>query len=407
MKNKKAIFTLFLIALNISYFSPKVLLKTTEYIQQIQEGQIGVWGKISDKTLYFSKIKSISVKELEKPYIPIRSKGKLLKMLKEGFWYPSAVLADSIVVSYDNFGDKKDLKELVRFYDRYISSNGEFKRKGIVAVLDNSMHGNIMLYLYEITENKKYLNACKYIYNFLKHHVKANNGVLPYRYERDSMILVDSLAFICPFLMHYGRLQNDSEAVRLSEIQILDFIDNSVDIDTGLPFHGHISGRKGYVGICGWGRGTGWYLYALLGFLEHCPSNNQNRDKILAALKKVATSLELYQKNDGSWSWAIIDPYANSEMSATAMIAYNIEKAIKFGFLPDTYYSMLDKAANVLMKQTTSIGFLMGSEGDCQGVGEYSADYGHYSWGQGPATAFFALYLARNKSEIFESIKGD
>ena len=404
-KIKKGIyfFILFIFLLfNIYYFTPKVFRKIQRKLENIKYGNIGDChekASFKDFNKYFIKVKEIVIRELLDLYISPNAEGKLRELQQIGFWYPTALLSGALESCHRTFGIDTDLDVLIKFYDKYIDERGNFINLDIIEYPGNIMHGSTLIYLEQVRKDREYQVAIDKLYSFLKTYPRSKTGIIAYRKHKPDLILVDSLGMICPFLSRYGRIYNKPEAIKLAEVQILDFIENGVDHITGLPFHGYIAGRKGYVGILGWGRGTGWYLLGLIGMLENISVESISRKKIILALRQLVTTLEIYQRKDGAWSCCITDPYSRKEMSATAMIAYSIERAINLDLLPKKYYKMLDKACNALIFETTDKGFLMNASGDCEGLGRYSKTYGHYLWVQGPATAFYSILLKRRTIE--------
>ncbi|MBW2660902.1 MAG: glycoside hydrolase family 88 protein [Deltaproteobacteria bacterium] len=368
----------------IYYYLPWIVSGVQNKVQIIRQGDMKDWSRPGLSSEYFVKIKEISIEEMFSE--------------KTGLWWPTAILADAMERCHEIFGISNDLDYLIKFYDSYIDHTGSFRTPGTTKYLGNMMHGNTLIYLEQITGRTKYSKTIEELYASLMSYRRTRSGIIPYREKHSELVLVDSLGMICPFLARYGKIYGKQQATRMAVLQIVAFINHGVDPVTGLPYHGYISESKEHVGILGWGRGTGWYLYGLVGILEYLPVENSHRGQMIAALERLAESLHNHQNPDGSWSWSITNPYARKETSGTAMIAYAIEKAIGLRLLSQEYYQMLDKAHNALMAETTEKGFLIGASGDCGGIGRYSQHYGHNSWVQGATTAFNALLLNRNHS---------
>jgi rhamnogalacturonyl hydrolase YesR len=362
-------------------------------IQRLREGFFLVDKGISPKE-YFFNLKKVCMDELLNPFIVPNSRGRLLCLQKNTFWWDTALLTEALETSYSNFGKQTDLDALIKFYDKKISSNGQFYNINLLEDVGNIMHGEILIFLHQKTNDNRYLVAINNIYEFTKAYSRSSSGILSYSKDNPQRILVDTLGMICPFLMRYGKIFGDQEATTLAESQLLDFINHGVERNTGLPYHGYIAGKNGNIGISGWSRGTGWYLKGLVGVLQYLPEDSSLRPTLFSALENLAKTLESCQSIDGAWTCNISDPYTEGETSATAMIACYLEKAIALNFLPKTYYGMLDRAYSFLVKNTTEKGFVKGATGD----GQYSLELRHYPWAQGPATAFLCLYLKRTKS---------
>ena len=138
----------------------KIRVKISKKIQIFKQGNLDFWDNSTDKRAYFENIKNICFDELRNPYIPAGEGEGLLNLLIDGFYYPTGLLADSIMTVYNNEKNDSDLIHLVEFYERFLDSSGHFLKRGVIKVLDNCLHGNALLSLYEFTKEKKYHNAC-------------------------------------------------------------------------------------------------------------------------------------------------------------------------------------------------------------------------------------------------------
>ncbi|WP_333627003.1 glycoside hydrolase family 88 protein [Sphingobacterium siyangense] len=94
-----------------------------------------------------------------------------------------------------------------------------------------------------------------------------------------------------------------------------------------------------------WGRGNGWMAAGMSELLSSLKKDNPNRPKILAAYRKMITSLKKYQRPDGLWGQLIDKPESWVETSGSAMFTYAIIMGIRQGWLDTEEYTPIARKA--------------------------------------------------------------
>ena len=94
-----------------------------------------------------------------------------------------------------------------------------------------------------------------------------------------------------------------------------------------------------------WGRGNGWMAAGMSELLSSLKNDNPNRPKILAAYRKMITSLKKYQRPDGLWGQLIDKPESWVETSGSAMFTYAIIMGIRQGWLDTEEYTPIARKA--------------------------------------------------------------
>jgi rhamnogalacturonyl hydrolase YesR len=94
-----------------------------------------------------------------------------------------------------------------------------------------------------------------------------------------------------------------------------------------------------------WGRGNGWMAAGMSELLSSLKKDNPNRPKILAAYRKMITSLKKYQRPDGLWGQLIDKPECWVETSGSAMFTYAIIMGIRQGWLDAEEYTPIARKA--------------------------------------------------------------
>jgi rhamnogalacturonyl hydrolase YesR len=288
--------------------------------------------------------------------------------------------------------DEADLSALTQMLDQQIDSSGQW----LIPTnrVDFAMKGYSLLYAVEQTKSDRYSRAAEGIASMLlDQHPRAADGSLPYEATTHS-ILVDTLAMICPFLARYANQYHHEEARELSVQQLLNFIAYNVDKETALPFHGYYADGPKRLGLHGWGRGVGWYLVGLVDTIAELPETHTANSALRHAFQSAACALQTFQRADGHWSWAVLQPHDTYDSSTTALVGYSLARGLQLKLLGNDFDAAIKAALKALVHVTRVNGLLDGSLGECRGLGKYPQTYTPQPWLQGSATAFAACYFA-------------
>ena len=93
---------------------------------------------------------------------------------------------------------------------------------------------------------------------------KNSIGLIVYRKEDMKKVYVDTLGFICPFLVLYSKTYQMPELEEIAVYQLKYYTEHAIMKAHQLPFHAYDTERNIPLGIAGWGRGMGWYLLGLI-----------------------------------------------------------------------------------------------------------------------------------------------
>lgn len=295
------------------------------------------------------------------------------------FW-PQAMLADGIL-SVIRSGKcapserERGLNALKKYYDMWIEG------KQPVYYVDNAMHGINLLELYELTGEKRYLEAADHLADYLMHYPVDADGNMGYRLRTSHLVFADALGMICPFLCRYGAMTGKTELVNLGVLQLMNFLESGMDPISGLPYHGYDSKTGVKQGCVGWGRAVGWLMMGLCGSLKYLSETHSD----YAVLKEFKDLLEKeiwkYQRADGGFSWLLPAVEGPADTSATAMIigALLLNDCDK----KDTRKEQKISEAVAFLDQHLNGGNVDCASGECEGFGEYPQRYGVYPWGNG------------------------
>lgn len=239
-----------------------------------------------------------------------------------------------------------------------------------------------------------YQPAFESTYSFLKNAI-GTDGTIVYRKHAPDYRLVDTLGFVCPFLVRYGLQTNTDEAVQMAMHQLREFNKYALFPTAFLPCHSYDIDCKLPVGLFGWGRGLGWYGIGLMDSWLELPEGHPDKQELSVMVKQLAQTMLQFQKNDGSWSWIIMSREKQNDSSAAAIFSWFLANAAAIPEIETTCNSSKEKALGYLQKVTRRSGAIDFSQGDTKGVGVYSQKFDVLPFTQG--FCLRALYTNRNQ----------
>lgn len=217
------------------------------------------------------------------------------------------------------------------------------------------------------------------IYQLILDRYQESDQTICYRKFLPEIRFVDTIGFICPFLMCYSKKYNCEKARLIAENQIMQYYKKAYLEHSGLVAHAYDNKTQIPLGIYGWGRGTGWWMIGIIDSYLENPSE-QLKKIIVETADKI---MKLENINGGfSSNLALKD---NTESSVTAIAAYFYQKCYEITSKKQ-YQEVSDRCINALMKNTRRSGEIDFSQGDTKGIGIYSQTYDIMPFTQGIAT---------------------
>ena len=213
--------------------------------------------------------------------------------------------------------------------------------------------------------------------------LKGTQATVSYKHHTQAYRFVDTIGFICPFLVEYGQKFNVPEAVDLAIKQIEEFNQYALLGDTFIPCHTYTSDTKLPVGLFGWGRGLGWYAIGLIDAWRALDNEHPRKKEMTQWVEQFARMAMRFQRDNGSWGWIIMQDSARSDSSTTATLAWFLTNAAAIASLEHECKQASVKALQYLMKVTRRDGAIDFSQGDTKAIGVHSQEFDILPFTQG------------------------
>ena len=269
--------------------------------------------------------------------------------------YEQGVLLTGMEAVWLNTGDGRYFDYIRRVIDRYVEDDGTIKTyKQADYNIDNVQPGRILLLLYKVTGQEKYRKAAAHLREQLKSHPRTSEGGFWHKKIYPSQMWLDGLYMGEPFYAEYAATFGEPEAFDDIAKQFVLMERNSRDAKTGLLYHGwdeskqqrwadKTTGRSPNF----WGRAMGWYAMALVDVLEYFPKDHPRRGELLAILGRLAAAIEKVQEPQTGLWYQVLNAGGMKgnylEASASVMFVYALAKAVRLGYLPESYQRVAQK----------------------------------------------------------------
>ncbi|MDO9271858.1 MAG: glycoside hydrolase family 88 protein [Rugosibacter sp.] len=278
---------------------------------------------------------------------------------------------------------KKECAWIEKCFQGLIDSQGQSTLAGVA--IDRGGLGYAALRLFDLTQNPRYLAYAKAQGEAFACLPGAASGCIPYTVGKQ-WVLVDTVAFICPFLARLSRLTAVPGYAHIALRQLEALWQHGRADDTWV-FHAFDATTLKTSGISGWGRGIGWLLIGMVDTVCELPEG-ENKILWLARSQHLLEKLALCQREDGHWPWRLDLPAAPPDSSVTALIAYALARWQQANFAQAACQpQMLARARSAIDSVTDDKGLVGQCSGEAMGIGDYSTAFRSFMWAQAPAVA--------------------
>lgn len=349
-------------------------------------------GRYDNKDIWKTAIAEKSVKWINNtPKIKVTDNTRLVIIDKlKGNYSKSAIQHwqhAALLLGLNEGGDNKANESINKYLNSHFDGNGQWKEKP--EFVDCAILSYAIM-KYDTAD--KYKPSLDYTYELIKELVGEDNTV-KYRKSMPNYRYVDTVGFISPFLVKYGLKYNDEKAIELGVKQITEYYKYGFDSESNIPFHAYDVNNKYKLGLCGWGRGLGWFAIGLIDAWRELPNNNKYKNILEEIVIKYANTILKVQLDNGGFGWTVTRKETRIDSSTTATLGYFLVCASEIEEITESCLEGYNKAIKYLMSVTKKNGEIDFSQGDTKDIGVYSILFDILPFAQG-----FALRAINKKS---------
>ncbi|WP_027383850.1 glycoside hydrolase family 88/105 protein [Epilithonimonas caeni] len=296
----------------------------------------------------------------------------MLDFHKSPKWsYPNGLVLKGAELLFKKTGKKQYYDYIKGYADDLVNEDGTIKTYDISKYnIDMLNSGNVLIYLYSVTKEEKYLKAIKLLRSQLDSHPRTTEGGFWHKKIYPNQMWLDGLYMGEPFYANYTKLFSTGAEADKAYNDIVNQFDviqkHMVDPKTGLLYHGWDESKEQQwadkqTGLSPnfWGRAMGWYGMAIVDVLDYLPQNHPGREKLIDYLKSYSEALlKVQDKKTGLW-YQVLDKGGEKgnylEASASSMFVYTFAKAVRKGYLPTSYKAVAKKGYDGILKNLISV----------------------------------------------------
>lgn len=282
-------------------------------------------------------------------------------------WH-QGVLLYGILAAYETIGDKR----YIDFVKKWVDSRME--EGNIGKSINTTLPVVAAMKLYEITGEEKYYSICnEFAVWCMKEAPRADEGAFEHSCTENkypNQIWADTLFMGCIFLAKWGRFTGETKYIDEAVRQYILHYKYLHDESTGLIYHGYYGNEKSKKGVL-WGRGNGWLAAGAVDVLDFVNDEMPGKELLISNLKKHYNGMAKMQDESGAWHTVMDNSHTYLEMSATAAFAYGMDKALKKGYLPESFIEKRDRAFTALLENINN-GKLERSSGGTPVMDDYT-----------------------------------
>lgn len=334
-------------------------------------------GRYEDKQIWNQSITKIGLKWLKTtPKIKVTDNTRLvfIDILKGNYtksaiqqWQEASLLLGMSEYLLHN-DDKEVKKELKKYVDSKFDSQGDWISKP--KHVDTAILAYALMKL-DFIDTDKYRLALDSTWEMIKDHL-GNDGTVTYRKFMKGYRYVDTIGFICPFLVSYGIRYGLNECVDLAVKQIKAYEEQGMLVGHHIPSHAYHVDRNIPLGLYGWGRGLGWYAIGLIDAWLELPNDHAYKPVLEESVKRFAIAAVVLQQESGNWNWTVTRSECRPDSSTTATLGWFMLNASQIDEISESCLNSASKATDYLMKVTRRNGAVDFSQGDTKDIGVYS-----------------------------------
>lgn len=280
------------------------------------------------------------------------------KPYKNGRWcYEDGILMKAIWDIYKFTLDSEYKNFVLNYYNEMINEDGSIKNYNLEEYnIDNVCPGIVLFDIYQETKNEKYLKAIGILRYQLLMHPRNKQASFFHKLKYKNQVWLDGIYMGLVFYKKFSDFSNDKSILDDIRIQLKNVYNNLYDESRNLFVHAYDESKKmKWASSDGksknvWSRACGWLAMAYVDMLgEDEDFNNEIKfyyNLLFNGLIEHLNDGMLYQVVDKEDS---VGNYL--ETSGSAMFAYSIIKAIRYGLIDKTNIKYAYKIYNTIKEK--------------------------------------------------------
>lgn len=283
---------------------------------------------------------------------------EMIRSWKHNKWnYIDGCMITGILELYEITGEARFLDFADHFLSGFVEEDGHIRTYDPEEYsLDNVNPAKNLFTMYDLTGKEKYRKAIELVRSQLSTMPRTPEGNFWHKLIYPNQVWLDGIYMALPFYMEYEKrfdAQKDCPDIcqQIANVEI-----RMRDPETGLYYHGYDASRKMYWADpdsgCSpnfWLRAEGWFILGLVDVLEIMKDLPMQAESVHLQhmLLDLAKALSKYQDPSGLWYQLIALPELEGnylETSGTALISAALLKAVRLGFLPESFRAVGEKA---------------------------------------------------------------
>ena len=259
--------------------------------------------------------------------------------------YTPTLMARAFVELYNATGDSLYLNHAQQFADQFIGEDGTIlSYKQSLYNMDRIQGGNFLILLNELNPQPQYTIAIETLRDQLRNQPRTTEGGFWHKQVYEHQMWLDGLFTGTTFYARYAAYKPEPDAWQ-DIAQQFRIVDAHTRKANGLNHHGWDESRlmawSDSLTGCSpetWGRAEGWYVMALCDVIELMPTDQPERQELIAILQRVMDALLAVQDQDTRLWYQVPDRGGEEgnylESTCSAMYCYAMAKGVRIGALP-------------------------------------------------------------------------
>ena len=275
---------------------------------------------------------------------------------KEPRWnYMDSCIIRALLMFSDDHSEYTDYA--LRFVNSYVSPDGTIPTvERSDYNLDSICGGRNLLYLYEKTNDERYLIAAKQLYEQLVHQPRLSCGSFWHKAIYPNQIWLDGAYMALPFLVAYGKKTGEKSSIDDALNQLKNIRTLMRDDKTGLYYHGYCEPRNmcwsdSKTGLSPniWLRSNGWLCVGLVDIFE-MTGNIECADMLSDLLEAMCSFLT---SDNMLMQLPVLKELGGNypETSGTLLFSYSAMKAYRLGAVSDEIADAGRRALNTVSER--------------------------------------------------------